>query len=315
MNIVSLFSGAGGMDLGFKEAGHKIVWANDVKKDCVNTYKLNLGDHIVEGDIRDITSESMPLCDAVIGGFPCQGFSQANMRKYPTDERNKLYLQFVRVVRDKRPRFFIAENVRGILSYQKGEVLREILAAFSEEGYEVQHRLFNAADFGVPQNRLRVIFAGIRNDVFDGRFPFPTPTHSRLGGEQHQPWVTVSEALETIPEPESEHTLINHIYSKYKVTNRNFTGHRRTDPSKPAPTILAKDTGGNVALNHPRNHRRVSVRESAILQTFPLDFEFTGQMGSMYRQIGNAVPPLFARKLGDALANFEFQTRAAGQKD
>lgn len=307
MNIVSLFSGAGGLDLGFMQAGHRIVWANDSVHDCVETYRLNLGEHIVYGDIREISSEDIPFCDAVIGGFPCQGFSQANMRKTHTDERNKLYLEFARVVRDKRPRFFIGENVRGILSYQNGTALSEILKTFSELGYQVQYRIFNAADFGVPQTRIRVIFAGVRNDIFDGYYPFPQPTHCKGGDLLHEPWVTVSEALASIPEPDTEHSLKNHIFSKYKVTDRNFTGHRRTDPSKPAPTILAKDTGGNVALHHPKNHRRVSVRESALLQTFPLDFEFTGPMGSMYRQIGNAVPVLFARRIGEALAQLEKQ--------
>ena len=309
MNIVSLFSGAGGLDLGFIQAGHKIVWANDTVKDCVATYRLNIGNHIVQRDIRDVDSGDIPECDAVIGGFPCQGFSQANMRKSPLDNRNKLYLEFVRVVRDKRPRFFIAENVRGILSYQQGEVLREIIESFAAIGYDVRHRLFNAADFGVPQTRLRVIFAGVRADIFDGRHPFPSSTHSRNGDMLHRPWITVSEALEHIPEPNEEHQLKNHIFSKYKVTDRNFTGHRLTDPNKPAPTILAKDTGGNVALSHPRNHRRVSVRESATLQTFPHDFEFVGPMGSMYRQIGNAVPVLFARRIGEALVALDAGTK------
>ncbi len=288
MKIVSLFSGAGGFDLGFIQAGHEIIWANDINKDCAETYRCNIGDHFVLGSIVDIPASQIPDCDTVIGGFPCQGFSQANMRKSPGDERNKLYLEFVRIVREKKPKFFIAENVRGLVSFDNGNVIKDIVENFSDLGYKVDYKVFNAADFGVPQNRFRVIIIGIREDVFTGSFPFPTPTHAQNSNLLQDKWVTISEALKDIPEPDEPHECKNHVYSKYKVTDRNFTGHRKTDPDKPSPTVLAKDTGGNVAVHHPKNHRRVSVRESAAIQTFPLNFEFVGGLGSMYRQIGNA---------------------------
>ncbi len=287
MKIVSLFSGAGGFDLGFIQAGHEVIWANDVNKDCAETYKRNIGNHFVLGSIVDIPASEIPDCDVVIGGFPCQGFSQANMKKSLGDERNKLYLEFVRVVREKNPKFFIAENVRGLVSFDNGNVIKDIVKNFSDLGYKVDYKVFNAADFGVPQNRFRVIIIGIREDIFVGNFPFPTPTHAQNSNLLQEKWVTISEALKDIPEPDESHELKNHVYSKYKVTDRNFTGHRKTDPNKPSPTVLAKDTGGNVAVHHPKNHRRVSVRESAAIQTFPLDFEFIGGLGSMYRQIGN----------------------------
>lgn len=288
MKIVSLFSGAGGFDLGFVQAGHEIIWANDIVKDCGETYKRNLGDHFVLGNIKEIPASQIPDCDAVIGGFPCQGFSQANMRKTITDERNGLYLEFVRVVKEKKPKYFVAENVRGLVSHDNGRVFHELIESFSKIGYKVDYKIFNAADFGVPQNRFRVIIIGVREDCFNGSFPFPTPTHAKEPDMFRHKWVTIKEALSEIPDPDGDHNLKNHLYSKYKVTDRNFTGHRKTDPNKPSPTILAKDTGGNVAVHHPNNHRRVSVRESATLQTFPLDYEFVGALGSMYRQIGNA---------------------------
>lgn len=305
MNVVSLFSGAGGFDLGFVQAGHKVLWANDVDKDCAVTYRRNIGDHFVLGDIKDLDTDTIPECDVVIGGFPCQGFSLANRNRNISDERNKLYLEFVRVVKDKMPSYFVAENVRGLLSLEKGEAIKMIVEDFKKIGYEVDYRVFNAADFGVPQNRYRVIIIGVRKDTFTGNFPFPSPTHAKKPDFLHDKWISVGEALKDIPEPDSEHNLKNHIYSKYKVTNRNFTGHRRTDPDKPSPTILAKKTGGNVATHHPKNHRRMSVRESAIVQSFPLDFEFFGSMGSMYRQIGNAVAVLFAKKIGEEFKRLE----------
>ena len=302
MKVVSLFSGAGGFDLGFIQAGHEILWANDFDKDCAATYRHNIGNHFVLGDIKTIPTSEIPDCDIVIGGFPCQGFSQANRNRNSTDERNNLYLEFVRVVEDKKPKYFVAENVRGLLSSNKGAAIQMIVNDFQNLGYQVDYKVFNAADFGVPQNRNRVIIIGVRTDIFKDTFPFPRPTHAQHPDLLTEKWVTIGEALKNIPEPEDAHTLKNHIYSKYKVTDRNFTGHRKTDPNKPSPTILAKDTGGNVAIHHPKNHRRMSVRESAIIQSFPLDFEFSGSMGRMYRQIGNAVAVLFAQKIGEEFA-------------
>ncbi len=309
MNVVSLFSGAGGFDLGFIQAGHKVVWANDINVDCAITYRHNIGNHFVVGDIKDILTCEIPNCDVVIGGFPCQGFSQANRNRNIEDDRNKLYLEFVRVVNDKQPKYFVAENVRGLLSIDKGEAIKMIVKDFQDLGYCVDYKVFDAADFGVPQNRKRVIIIGVRNDIFTGKFPFPLPTHASKNDFLHKKWITIGEALQDIPDPcEENTTILNHIYSKYKVTDRNFTGHRKTDPNKPSPTILAKDTGGNVATHHPKNHRRMSVRESAIIQTFPMDFEFFGSMGSMYRQIGNAVAVQFAKSIGQEFAKLEKNT-------
>src|SRR5688572_30491837 len=122
MKVVSLFSGAGGFDLGFAQAGHEVVWANDIWAEATKTYELNIGDHIVCKDLREIPSADIPDADIVIGGFPCQGFSVANIKRHENDERNFLYKEFVRVVRDKQPKFFLAENVKGILSLARGKI-------------------------------------------------------------------------------------------------------------------------------------------------------------------------------------------------
>jgi len=299
MKIVSLFSGCGGLDLGFIKAGHTIVWANDFDSDAVLTYKQNIGDHIVLEDIRNVDSKSIPDCDMVIGGFPCQGFSMANMRRSADDERNKLYLEFYRIIKEKQPKYFIAENVKGILSLGKGQIIKMICDDFEDAGYKVKYKLLNFADYGVPQMRQRVIFIGVRTDQ-DVEIDFPTPSHSENGNNGVLPWVSMQSALAHIPEPTEPHNLFNHIASEYKVfKDKNFTGHRQVDPSKPSPTILARGNGGGgvVVIHHPGNHRRLTVREAATIQTFPMDFIFTGSKSSCYRQIGNAVPPLFAEKL------------------
>jgi len=302
MKIISLFSGAGGLDLGLIQAGHTIVWANDSDVDCVKTYTQNIGRHIVLAPIEKIPSNEIPQAEIVVGGFPCQGYSQANLKKYKTDPRNNLYKEFLRIIRDKQPKYFLAENVRGILSADDGKAIKRIERSFSNAGYRVQKRLFNTADYGVPQSRYRVIIIGTRKDMpLSLDYSYPEPTHSACGSGKMKAWVSIGSALAHVPEPDSQHSLVNHICSNYKVTNRNFAGHRTTKSNKPSPTILARGNGkgGVCALQHPNNHRRMSVREQALIQTFPIDFEFIGKMNSCYRQVGNAVPVQFGKILGE----------------
>ena len=308
--VISLFAGAGGLDLGLTNAGANIVWANDNDKDACLTYAKNIGDHIVCEDICEVDFVGLPEADIVVGGFPCQGFSQANMLRAKDDERNTLYLQLLRCIRSVKPKVFMAENVRGILSLDKGAAVEKILRDFKAAGYSTTYHVANAANYGVPQNRWRVFFVGVRDDL-DGVFVPPVPTHSDplkiKAGASLQPWATIGAALAHIPDPREGVHIKNHIGSQYKVSNRNFTGHRRTDPNKPSPTILARGNGkgGVCAIQHPCNHRRLTVRESASVQTFPEDFEFQGSLMSMYRQIGNAVPVKLAEAFGRVLVELE----------
>jgi DNA (cytosine-5)-methyltransferase 1 len=351
MRVVSLFSGAGGLDLGFIQAGHEIIWANDFAKDAVETYRHNVGNHIVNCDISEVDAKKIPHCDIIIGGFPCQGFSLANLRRSVEDERNKLYLQFVRVLNEKKPAFFVAENVPGILSLDKGKVMEHIVDEFKSSGYTVKYKLHHAADYGTPQSRKRVFIVGVRSDIaknFTYKFPkqtyrdnskhikkidnkkierfhnphwrnyilsFSLPEVEKIdlqynaGGAlielwksvKYNHWVTISEVLRGIPEPEEPNNLLNHVGSKYKIVEKDFTGHRKTDPNKICPTLLARGNGkgGVVAIPHHKGHRRLTVRESARVQDFPDDFEFSGKLMSMYRQIGNAVPVNLARHIAN----------------
>jgi len=295
MKIVSLFSGAGGLDLGFKMAGHDIVWANDLYGDAVETYRYNIGDHIVCDDVCSISKNDVPDCDMIIGGFPCQGFSVANMKRSISDERNLLYRQLVRIIQAKQPKYFLAENVKGIISLDKGAVLNMILEDFRQTGYKVNAKVLNAADYGVPQLRQRVFIIGVRNDI-DGEFNFPSPTHNANGDNGLQHWIGVGDALSFLPDPDEPNSVANHDYSKYKLRFNGYIGHRMIDPVKPAPTVTARgdDKGGVVVLHHPNNQRRMSCRELATVQSFPVDYIFFGNRSSVYRQIGNAVPPLLS---------------------
>lgn len=300
MDVVSLFSGAGGLDLGFIQAGHTIVWANDLFHDAVATYRANIGDHIVEEDIHQIPSEDIPNCHIVIGGFPCQGFSIANTGRHADDKRNVLYLQLLRVIRDKQPLFFLAENVKGILSLEHGAVFQNILNDFRNLNYQVQYRLLNAADYGVPQRRERVIIVGVRNNI-DFNFNYPEPNHSQYGVNGLPRWVSVQEAIQHFPDPDEINDIPNHTYSKYKMILNGYLGKRRLNPNMPSPTITARgdDKGGVVVHPHYNGLRRMTCRELAAIQTFPDNFVFQGKNSSVYRQIGNAVPPLLAYQIAN----------------
>ncbi len=308
MKVISLFSGAGGLDLGFKKAGFDVVWANDIFGDAVKTYRINIGDHIDDRDISLIRSSELPKCDGVIGGFPCQGFSLANTGRRVDDSRNVLYLEFVRIVKDLKPKFFLAENVKGILSLGGGLVFKKILADFEAAGYNVFYHLFNAADYGVAQRRERVFIFGIRkNHKIDRNYFPPKPTHAPYDNSSLlglKPWVGIGDALRNIPEPGEQHRLHNHEATQYKLRFNGYLGHRRINPILPSPTITARgdERGGVVIHHHPNNHRRLTARETAIIQSFPLTYKFYGSKTSAYRQIANAVPPKLAEIIARAIS-------------
>lgn len=308
MRILSLFSGAGGLDLGLIQAGNTIIWANDIDVNAVTTYKHNIGDHIILNDIKCIDVTKLPDADVVVGGFPCQGFSQANRFRVLDDERNSLYRYFYNVINENQPYFFIAENVKGILSLGNGEAIKQILSDFKTAGFHTELHLVNMADYGVPETRQRVFIIGQRLDLGEKMlFRFPLPTHDKEGRNGLKKWISIKEAIDHYPDPDTPNDIPNHVYSKYKVEYRDYTAHRRTDPNKPSPTILARGNGGGgvCAIPHYNGKRRLTVRESASIQTFPEDFVFYGNIGSCYRQIGNAVPVLFAKLLGKELMRIE----------
>lgn len=308
MTIISLFSGAGGLDLGLIQAGNDIVWANDIDSDAVSTYKKNINDHIIQEDIQNVDIKEIPNAEVVVGGFPCQGFSMANMKRHIDDERNVLYKFFYNVISQKQPKFFIAENVKGILSLGKGAVVKQIKEDFENAGYIVEIHKVNMADYGVPQHRERVLFIGQRKDISaQMQFQFPKPTNSKDGKDGLPIWISIKDAIDDLPPIGELDKDPNNYGSAYRFIPRNFTAHRVTDPTKPSPTILARGNGkgGVCAIPHYNGERRLSIRESATVQTFPRDFVFCGRMGSCYRQIGNAVPVHFAKILGQELIRLE----------
>lgn len=418
--VLSMFSGAGGMDIGFLQAGFEIVWANDCFKEAIDSYKANIDENIVSGDITQISSDDMPNdIDVVIGGFPCQGFSVANTRRSMEDKRNFLYKELLRVISDKQPKFFMAENVKGLLSMEKGKVIDMIVNDFTKLGYKVNYKVVNAAEYGVPQTRERVIIMGNRIGVDN---VFPVKTHFVEGITEENlkdsllPAITTEQAIgflsdyrltnnefsvdkaayikyakeKGLADPDEflgwlgvkpadkTLTIRNHIaaenvadtfwgrkydvnqhdicdYLKYwrdksgwttKAVDDHFgyaytAGHwfRKDNNSGSIPkpedwwelkkilgfddkydkqvtTMVEKDIKFEQSLRitnwdrpsdtitatspeiHVNRKRRLSARECAIIQTFPLDYVFQGSLNRIYTQIGNAVPV----KLGKELA-------------
>lgn len=201
--VVSLFSGGGGLDLGFKKSGFDIIWAIDIDKDAVSSYKENLGNHIVHDDITKINEKDIPKADVVIGGPPCQSFSLVGKRKVD-DERGQLVWHYLRIIGEIKPKFFVFENVVGLKSAKTGDgtkVIDDLLLAFGKLGYNVKWEVLNAADYGVPQRRNRIFLVGTKEDL---DFEFPAPTHNKEGNNGKHKWVSVEDALGDLPSPNND---------------------------------------------------------------------------------------------------------------
>lgn len=165
MKLISLFSGAGGLDLGFQKAGYEIVAANEFDKTIWETYEKNHEVKLIKGDICKIPSDEFPECDGIIGGPPCQSWSEAGSLKGINDPRGQLFYQYIRILKDKKPKFFLAENVKGMMAKRHNSAVENIVSQFEETGYDVFIHLLNASDYGVPQDRKRVFYVGFRKDL------------------------------------------------------------------------------------------------------------------------------------------------------
>lgn len=310
--VISMFSGAGGLDMGFHNKGFRILWANDFAKDACDTYDkwANYNEDgtrkkeeectIIEcGDITklDLTTVLPGIeVDVILGGFPCQGFSLAGPRQVD-DSRNILYRHFVEMVRIKNPKVIVAENVIGIKTLGDGAVFDKIIEDFSELGYTMSAPTVNAKNFGVPQDRMRVIFIGIRNDICNGgAYIFP---------EGDPKIITLREALKNIGEVDMNDVCQAAFSSRYMSRNRkrDYEDVSFTIPAMAKQVPLSPCSEGMVFKDVDQfefvgTNRRLSYREAAAIQTFPLDMEFCGDLDSKYKQIGNAVPV----KLAEAIA-------------
>lgn len=297
--MVSLFSGAGGLDMGLERTGHfKTIYANDIDQDACETYsRWNPDAEIFCGDIRDVPISKVPRADIVTGGFPCQGFSAAGPRNV-LDERNSLYKELVRVVEAKKPYAFLGENVKGLLTMDDGKVLAAIINDFKRLGYNLYYKLLNAADYQVPQDRYRVFLIGIREDIDKG-FSFPQPTGR----------ITLREAIGNMPVPKPEDICDAPFSSRYMSRNRKrgWDEVSYTIPAMAKQVTLHPSSPDMIKLGRDEwkfgegRTRRFSWQEAAAIQTFQEGLVFAGDLTSKYKQIGNAVPVKLAEVVGNEL--------------
>lgn len=320
--VVSTFTGCGGMDIGLEDVGFETVWANDFSLEATETYANYVGKHIVYGDITEIDpfeDGSIPPADLVTGGFPCQDFSMIWKRPGLDGKRGTLYQNFRDFVAAKQPKAFIAENVKGLLTANKHRAIATIIEDLEnvDPGYIVKPRLYNFAEYGVPQFRERVLIVGIRRDTgFD--FKHPAPTHGPRG---EMPYVTAGEALEGVEEIPFNNNHMRQMPRTREILKRipeggNFTDIPKDDPyyvkgmishvyrrlhrDQPSKTLIAGGGGGTWGY-HYEEPRALTNRERARIQTFPDDMEFFGSNAEVRRQIGNAVPPVGMHAVGERL--------------
>lgn len=297
ITVVSLFSGCGGMDLGFvgdfdflnkhyDRTAFDIIWANEISEYACKTYRKNLGNYIIEGDIHNVINQLPDYADVVIGGFPCQDISINGKMAGVNGKRSSLYTYIVEAVKRINPKVFVAENVGGLLLKQNEYSLNTIVKDFSSLGYDLTYQLYNTMDYGVPQTRQRVIFVGTRNDM--PKFDPPLPTCSAP--------VTAKEALCDLENKDADKSF-SHIWSKANVSGQQ--GNRKLLADRPGYTMRA-ECHGNIQF-HYSLPRRISMREAARIQSFPDTFLFECGLRETERQIGNAVPPVFAWHIAKAV--------------
>ena len=357
VNVVSLFSGAGGLDLGLELAGlssvigeskamesffsskqrydkvreksiFHTIYTNDMFKEANESYKLNFPSHVTQHkkDIRRVAK--FPNCQIMIGGFPCPGFSDAGPRLID-DPRNFLYIHFIRALTQTQPAFFIAENVKGMMTLGKGEVLNQIIEDFASAGYTVTPHLVNARDYGVPQLRERVFLVGVHKEKIEKKYGYhyikPEPTHGDVSNinlfDDRKPFVTLRDAigdLEANPGDVFEGSYSTIYMSRNRKKSweeQSFTiqASGRQAPQHPSGEPMTKLEKNRWQFNG-ENNRRLSVKEIARIQTFPDWFQFSdgenlnlsknGRLDKIYKQIGNAVPVLLAKAMTQPIADF-----------
>ncbi len=347
-NAISLFSGAMGLDLGIEAAGFDIKVCVEMDHWAAETIRINTSIPVIERDINDVSSEDIlkvsglkkENIDLVVGGPPCQAFSTAGKQRGFSDIRGGCIIQFIRVVSDLKPKYFILENVRGILSaklnavpeaykeydsikMESGSVLKLVLNEFNKLGYRISYALLNAANYGVPEKRERVVMIGHLGD----RVPIPAPTHSESGAFGTKKWVSLRDSIGDLQGKPMRYIPLRSRMEKYMkligegenwtkldpavakeamgkayVLSGGKTGFlRRLSFDEPAPTLVTSPTMPATQLCHPKELRPLSVEEYARIQQFPDTWIFEGRIESIYKQIGNAVPVGLGKAVGNQI--------------
>lgn len=322
--MIDCFCGAGGLSLGFEKAGFDIIYAFDLDKAAINTYRHNNHENafvrdiykVSKGSIEEDLGHELGEIDVLIGGPPCQGFS-VQRRGNDQDPRNNLVLEYIRLILDIKPKFFVMENVGGLLSPRGIPYLNKLIERCGEAGYIIQKKKLLASDFGVPQDRKRVVIVGEKLSDNLAKFSFPNGSNGPVRTVRDAISDLMNRSEDAIPnhkadklsainveriraikEGEGRDSLPAHLQldcHKNNLTHRHLDVYGRMAWDKPSPTITARfDSFSRGRFGHPQLDRTITLREGARLQTFPDDFEFLGTKVEVAKQIGNAVPPLLA---------------------
>ena len=314
LKVASLFCGCGGSDLGmiggfqflnkkYSKLNFEIVYAIDFDKWAVETYNQNFTHKAIVADVVEEDFSTLPDIDVMIGGFPCQSFSTVNPTKDTNDARANLYKEIVRFLETKRPKYFICENVKGLLTLQKGSIIQKITKEFEGVGYNVQYKLMKAVEFGVPQRRERVIIVGIRNDITCD-FNYPEPICTEFEG-----FTPLSKVIDALAIPEQKYYFSQRAVEGMKNAKNNMKRGLWQNLDAPCLTItshLAKTSINSrdpLLLVDPTTelYRRFTPREAARIQSFPDNFTLNKSEAKSYKQIGNAVPPVLMWYIAKAL--------------
>lgn len=323
MKLLSLFSGAGGLDLGFLKSGFEIVAANEYDKTIWETYRKNHHSHLIEGDIKELESDVFPNCDGIIGGPPCQSWSEAGSLKGIDDPRGMLFFEYIRILKDKKPKFFLAENVRGMMSQRHNSAVENIVTQFDLAGYDVFIELLNANDYGVAQDRKRVFYIGFRKDLHV-KFEFPKPMDYKPVFKDII-WDLKDNPIPALPKNMTNGdkcAIENHEYFTGAYSSIFMSRNRVRKWDQPAFTVQAS---GRQCQLHPQApvmpkvekdlnkfkensehlYRRLTVRECARVQGFPDDFIFHySYLQDGYKMIGNAVPVGLANAVAEQVKKY-----------
>lgn len=310
LKVGSFFCGCGGSDLGaigdfnfignyYKKLPTEINYAIDIDQKAIKTYDLNFEHKGLVGSVTECTQKNMPNFDILIGGFPCQSFSTVNPNKDPFDDRGQLYKDMGRILKEKKPKAFIAENVRGLLVLKKGEIFRRVIKEFEEQGYAISYKLLNAANFGVPQKRQRVFIVGIRKDL-QKKFIFPKELFHENPEQGQNSWIPLNKVIDSLIPNDDKYYFSKKAVEGMKNAKNNMKRGVWQDLNKPCLTItshLAKvslNSRDPVLLVNPEKeiYRRFTPLEASRIQSFPDSFKYSGSEGDAYRQIGNAIPPV-----------------------
>lgn len=321
LKVVSLFCGCGGSDLGllggfeylgnsYSELPFEILYALDIDKFAVQTYNANFQHPAICDDVKNLDIQNLPDFDLLLGGFPCQSFSTVNPTKDTNDARANLYKELVKVLNIKQPKYFIFENVKGLMTLQKGAILKKVLDEFSAVGYSVKYKLLLASDFGIPQKRERVFMVGIRNDL-NIQYEFPVETHSDKPILNQNPWVKLERVIEKLDIDNPKYYFSEKAVLGMKNAKNNMKRGLYQDLQGQCLTITAHLAKTSLNSRDPvllvdeskELYRRFTPREAAGIQSFPETFQFPVSDIQAYKQIGNAIPPVLMWHIAHALIN------------